>query len=240
MQERVLKPAGWYGVTCVGRLVKSFPLIVLVLIPGWITALTINRDADDTSQLFFYHIPDLTDDPLLIPVNLITTPLVNTQMDQTILVTALVCTFGVLVERRLGTMAAFGLFWGTTIAAALAAGFLLHGLYPLFPDVQVFEDAWTRVYNGGSAGGYGLMAGFAATTRWPWMWLGIFFAWEPVYWLLVSGSLYTYTPTFHIMAVISGYLAGRFYLQPRARRRAEARRERELRQGSGSSEQAAG
>jgi hypothetical protein len=196
-----------------GRWAKRFPFILLVLVPGWFTAILIDRETEDTDQLFFFHIPDLIENPLVIPVNLLVTPLVNTEIDQIILVTVLVGTFGVLVERRLGTLAAFAIFWGVTVVAAVGAGFLLHALYPMFPQVEVFDSGWNRVFNGGSAGGFGLMGAFAATARLPWVWLGIFFIWEPGFWILVSQD---YTPAFHFLAITSGYAASRFYFRPRA------------------------
>lgn len=101
----------------------------------------------------------------------------------------LIGTFGIMVERRLGALAALGLFWGTSAAGALGGGLLLHVLYPLFPEVHAFtEGGWYRVFNGASAGAFGFMGAYATMARWPLLWVGLFCVWEPGFWLLVSGD----------------------------------------------------
>lgn len=149
-------------------------------------------------------------------MNLFLAPLVNTETDQIILITVLIGTFGVLVERRLGAVAAFGIVWGTSAVGALAGGALLHVLYPIFSDVQAFEQSWNRVFNGASAGGFGLMAAYAASARRPWLWVGLFCIWEPSFWLLVPGDL---TSVFHIIAFATGF-ATRYFMHDRAKRTA--------------------
>jgi hypothetical protein len=139
---------------------------------------------------------------------LVVTPLVNTQIDQIILVTVLLAAFGMAVESRLGTWRALAIFWGTSGVAAIAGGVLLHVLYPMFPDVHTFgQGGWERVFNGGSAGGFGLLGAFAATSRRPMLWIGLFLVWEPLFWFFVS---HDYTSAFHFIAVATGYAAGRY------------------------------
>ncbi|QKT03909.1 rhomboid family intramembrane serine protease [Ectothiorhodospiraceae bacterium 2226] len=206
--------------TRVGRALRRTPVVVWVLlVPSWVTALIMDRDEFATDHLLYYHIPDLTEAPLRILPNLFVTPLVNTQVDQVILITILIGTFGVLVERRLGALAALAIFWGTSAAAALGAGVLLHLLYPLFPDVHTFgEGGWYRVFNGASAGGFGLMAAYAALSPRPWLWIGLFALWEPTFWLLVTND---YTFAFHFIAFTTGFVGVRLY-QRRQRRSAPA------------------
>lgn len=187
-------------------LLQRCPWVVLVLlVPSWLAWLTMERDLEDTEHLLFYYIPDLTEKPLAVLLNLFVTPLVNTETGQIILVTVLIGTFGVLVEKRLGALMTLGIFWGTSASGALIGGALLHLLYPLFPDVHAFEQGWNRVFNGASAGGFGLMAAYAAIASRPLLWIALFCLWEAG-WLLVSGA---YTAAFHIIAFVTGYVAVR-------------------------------
>jgi hypothetical protein len=179
--------------------------IGLLLIPSWISYLLIDdRDDFDTANPLYFHIPDLTQDPLMAVVALLVTPLVNTEGDQVLLVTGLLLAFGIPAELRLGTWSAVGIFWGASIVAGVSAGLLLHVLHPLFPDVETFDVGWRRVFNCGSAGGFALLGAFAVTSRWPWAWLGLFLAWELVFWSTISQD---YTIAFHLIAVITGVAA---------------------------------
>lgn len=191
---------------------RGFPFILLLLVPSWITYLTVERQADTGEGRFlFYSIPDLIHDPLSIPPALLLTPLVNTETDQILLVTVLIATFGVAVERRLGITRSLGLFWGTSTAAALGAGVLLHALHPFLSDVHAIDEAWNRLFNGGSAGAIGLMGAFAATARWPLLWIGIFLAWELTFWAV---QLRNFTAIFHLIAFPVGYLLVRHFFLP--------------------------
>jgi hypothetical protein len=192
--------------------------ILLLLVPSWITYLVIERDELDTGHPLFFYPPNLTQDPLAVVVNLLVTPLVNTQTDQILLVTGLLLLFGTRAEWQLGTRATLAIFWlATTVAAIVSAG-LLHVLYPMFPDVYMFaEGGWYRVFNGGSAGSYALMAAFAVTSPRRWLLIGAFVLWEPGFWLLISRD---YTPVFHISAFLTGYAASWWLHRRRERERA--------------------
>jgi hypothetical protein len=124
----------------------------------------------------------------------------------------LIATFGVAVERRLGIVMALALFWGTSTVAALGAGLILHLLYPVFSDFHAIDEAWHRLFNGGSAGGIGLMGALAAITRWPWQafWVAMFVVWEGGFWFI---QLQNFTPTFHLMAFPTGYAVAWWWMR---------------------------
>jgi hypothetical protein len=188
---------------------RPYPLgSIFLLIPSWITFIVLERHEYQWERVVYYRIPDITENPIALLPNLTVTPLFNTDIAQILLVTLLLLTFGVLVELRLGVKMLLGVFWATSIAAALGAGLLLHALYPMFPDVYMFGPAgWDRYYAGGSAGGYGLLGAFAATSRRPMLWITLFLLWEVPYWLVISGD---YTSVFHFIAVATGYMLGRW------------------------------
>jgi hypothetical protein len=188
--------------------VRALPLgIILLLIPSWISYFLIDeRDDYDTETPLFFHVPDITQDLVQVVIAFLITPVINTEGDQILLVTGLLVAFGTFVEKRLGTWRMFAIFWGASISGALLGGLLLHVLYPLFPDVEVFHTGWRRVFNGGSAGGFGLMAAFAATSKHWWFWGGIFVVWEPAFWATISQD---YTSVFHIIAFVTGFLLAR-------------------------------
>jgi hypothetical protein len=191
------------------RFVRALPLgVILLLIPSWISFQLIDeRDDFDTENPLYLHVPDITQDPLQVLISFVLTPVINTEGDQILLVTGLIVIFGTFVEKRLGPWRMLAIFWGASISGALLGGLLLHVLYPLFPDVEVFHTGWRRVFNGGSAGGFGLLAAFAATSkRWWWIWVVLFAVWEPTFWATIS---HDYTSVFHIIAFITGYLMGR-------------------------------
>jgi hypothetical protein len=185
--------------------------IVALLVPSWITFLVLpDRDTFDTENPLYFHPPNLTEEPLRTLGQLLYTPFVNTEFDQILLVTGLLLLFGVPFELRCGTWQAIAVFGIATTVAAVFGAALLHLLYPLFPDVHMFADGgWNRVFHGGSAGGWGLMAAFAATTRHPWIWLVGFVAWEGAWWVLLTGD---YTPVFHATTVVTGYVVTRWFM----------------------------
>jgi membrane associated rhomboid family serine protease len=194
------------------RFVQALPLgIILLLIPSWVSYLLIDeRDDFDTENPLYLHVPDITQDPVQLVISLIITPVINTEGDQILLVTGLLLIFGSFVEKRLGAWRMFAIFWGASICGALLGGLLLHVLYPLFPDVEVFHTGWRRIFNGGSAGGFGLLAAFAATSKRWWIWVGIFTVWEPTFWATISQD---YTSVFHIIAFLTGFLMARRFRQ---------------------------
>lgn len=181
-------------------------LVLLAL--SWVTYFIFDRDEYATGHPLYFHAPDLTQNPLAVAPNLLVTPLVNTQTDQILLVSGLLLLFGTAVERRLGTAAALALFWVASSTAAVLGGLLLHPLYSHFPDVHMFADGgWYRIFNGGSAGGFALLAAYAALSPRPWLWVGLFLVWEPVFWLFVSGD---FTSVFHFIAFVTGFLGARW------------------------------
>jgi membrane associated rhomboid family serine protease len=189
--------------------------ILLLLVPSWLTYLLVERDELDTGHPLFFYPPNLTQDPAAVLVNLLVTPIVNTQTDQILLVTGLLLLFGIRVEWQYGTRATLGIFWLATAVAAVFSAALLHVLYPLFPDVyMVAEGGWYRVFNGGSAGSYALLAAYSVTSPRRWLWIGAFVLWEPGFWLLITGD---YTPVFHISAFLTGWLAAWWLIRRRER-----------------------
>jgi hypothetical protein len=196
------------------RPVRWFPVAILaLLVPSWASYLLIDeRDDFDTENPLFFHVPDLSQDPLGVVFTLLVTPVVNTEGDQVILVTVLLLAFGTVVERRLGSLAALGIFWGASIVAAIVGGFILHLLHPTFAHLEVIDVGWRRVFNGGSAGGFALLGALAATSGRPWIWLGLFAIWEPGFWLLVSQD---FTSVFHLVAVATGFSAASWIIWAR-------------------------
>jgi hypothetical protein len=173
------------------------------------------RDLRATDHLLFFYMPDLLERPLRLIPNLVITPLVNTETDQLMLVTALILVFGTLVERRLGLVVALAVFWGTSAVAAIGGAALFHLVEPLAPAFRPIASAGERVFNGASAGGYGLLAAFASTTARPWIWVGLFGAWESAVWWL--GGALEYTPVFHVLAIGTGMLMPRVCFPARLR-----------------------
>jgi hypothetical protein len=207
-------------------LVRRVPLLVPILIvPSWISYLLIDeRDDYDTENLLYFYIPDITEDFVSLVISLAITPLINTEGDQILLVTFLLATFGIAIERRLGIVPAVSLFWVTSIVAAVSGGLILHAIHPFLSHIDPIDEGMQRIFNGGSAGGFGFMGAFAATARWPWLWIGLFLIWEPGFWATVSQD---FTSTFHIIAFTTGFVAVRFVLWDRLQAR---RRERTVRE----------
>ncbi len=191
--------AEWAG----GGAGRRFPWILLLLIPSWASYLLLERPESGADSPFFFYIPDLTQDPLAMLPGFIVGPLLNTQTDQTILVTGQLILFGVVVERRFGLGPALLVFWGTSIAAALGAGAIVTAAHAWFPDAAVVENAWGRAYGGGSAAGFGLLGVVAATSRLWWAWTAVFVLWEASIWYLI---LQNFTPAFHGSAFAAGVI----------------------------------
>ncbi len=167
---------------------------------------------------FLYRVPDLTENPLRMLGTLMTAPFLNHATDQIVYATALLIVFGLSVEARCGPLVTAALLFGTTVTAALAAGVLLHIIYPDISDAEMFSRAWGRTYGGASAGAVGLNGVFSATfrprgqRRWTWLALAVFATWElSVWWLYLQN----YTPFFHLTALLAGFLAGSLLLPAR-------------------------
>ncbi|MBX3467593.1 MAG: hypothetical protein KF878_11955 [Planctomycetes bacterium] len=188
--------------------------VLLLVLASWTSFLLIDeRDEFAVDHPLYIHFPDFSERPWRIVPNLVVTPLVNTQPDQIVLVTALLLGFGIPVERRLGSKVVLGVFWGATAMAAVLGAGALHVLYPLFPDVHAFsEGGWYRVFNGGSAGGFGLMGAMAATSRFTAVWVALYCLWEPSFWLVVTQD---FTAVLHVTAFFTGLGAAGVVLRRR-------------------------
>lgn len=164
-----------------------------------------------------YHIPDLSRDLPRALGSLVTAPFLNHDHVQLVYVTILLLLFGVVFEAREGTRRTLALFFGTTLAGAIVAGGLLHLIYPAILDLPILATAWSRTWSGGSAACFGLMGALAARARVPWPLLGLFALWEinVAVWYLRS-----YTPAFHLTALVTGFLVMRYVLMRARVRRA--------------------
>jgi hypothetical protein len=167
---------------------------------------------EDRVDVFLFHIPDLTRQPLKALASLIPAPWLNHDLRQMIYVTALLLLFGVLLERLEGTTRVAGIFFGSTLAGALVAGLLLHGLYPRWWDSAFARHAWERTWSGGSAGAFGIAGAFVARARRPWLFLSFLVLWEVN---LAIWFLHQYTPAFHLTALLTGFVVTRYMLRPR-------------------------
>ncbi len=156
-----------------------------------------------------YSIADLRDNlPRALAVLPIAT-FVNVGVLQLLYVTAILAAVSPRAALR-GERVAAGVFLGTSIVAGLVAGISLY-----FVDAQVshriLDEAWERSWNGGSAGCYGLVGFVAAAARRPWLMLGLIGAWEIG---LTGIHLRSYTPAFHVSALLAGFIAGRILARP--------------------------
>jgi hypothetical protein len=102
-------------------------------------------------------------------------------------------------------------FLGTSVFAGIVAGITLHAIDGQVSH-RILDEAWERHWNGGSAGCYGLVGFVAAGTRRPWLMLGLAGTWEVA---LTGIHLRSYTPAFHISALLAGFVVGR-WLERRA------------------------
>lgn len=199
---------------------RQVPFALLYLVVSWAVFLPLaepvagNYAVDlDRIRPFLFRIPDVGRDPVGTLVALTTAPWLNHNLVQLVYVTALMLLFGQAFEAREGTARTVALFFGTSVAGALAAALLLHALYPTVWDTAFAERAWNRTWSGGSAGCFGLMGALAARARRPWPLLAVFALWEAnvVFWYLRE-----YTPAFHLPALLAGFLATRYLIPPRS------------------------
>jgi hypothetical protein len=153
---------------------------------------------------FGYSIADLGNNlPRAFAVLPIAT-FVNVGVLQILYVTAILAVVSPRAALR-GERVAAGVFLGTSFVAGLVAGI---GLYVVDAQVshRILDEAWDRSWNGGSAGCYGLVGFVAAGARRPWLMLGLIGAWEIG---LTGVHLRSYTPAFHVTALLAGFVAGR-------------------------------
>lgn len=211
---------GWW-------LLPAAPFLLLYLAVAWALFLPLAQEQNggygiDKERLdrFLYHIPDLTENPPRVLLALVTAPFLNHNDVQLVYITVLLLLFGLIFEAREGTARTLLLFFSTTFAGALGAGFLLHLLYPNLIDNEFLARAWGRTWSGGSAAAFGLMGALAARARRPWPLLGLFMLWELG---VVIVYLKEYTPAFHLTALFTGFLITRLTLPPVPRDAAAAR-----------------
>jgi hypothetical protein len=203
------------------RLPRAAPFVLLYLAASWALFLPTARpvpgnivtDADGVRR-FFYAVPDLSGHPLRALRSLVTAPWFNHNLVQLAYVTVLLLLVGLVFEAREGTGRFVGFFFGTSFAAAVVAGVLLHLLYPALSEATFLRHAWERPWAGGSAGCFGLLGATAARARVPWPLLGLVVCWEAnvVWWYLRA----EYTPAFHLVALSVGFLVARYAVPPRS------------------------
>lgn len=185
---------------------KSRPLllpwvVVIVLGPSIYTVFFVERDMYDTEHLLYLYVPDLVERPWRLLPNLLITPLINLDGEQIFIVVLLVCTFGIILEWKQGAPVSLGAYWVSSAAAALLAGIVWHLLSPSLGHLEAFQQPAERVYNGGSAGAFGLVGGYAAISPRPWLWILLFLMWETGYALASEGFI----PVFHVFGFFGGY-----------------------------------
>lgn len=205
------------------RLPLAAPFVLLYLAASWAFFLLAaerqeagayaGKYAIDEARFapLLFRIPDLGRDPPGALLALVAAPFLNHDHVQIVYVTILLLLFGVPFEAREGPGRAAALFFGTTFAAAIVAGVLLHLIYPAPLDAPLLAVAWERTWSGGSAASFGLMGALAARARVPWPLLGLFALWEinVAVWYLRS-----YTPAFHLTALVVGFVAMRYLIAP--------------------------
>jgi hypothetical protein len=164
----------------------------------------------EVADPYGYAIGDLADNPARALAVLPVATFVNVGVLQILYVTAILGSVGPHLASR-GDRLVAAVFLGSSIVAGLTAGFALHVLDGQLSH-RILDEAWERHWNGGSAGCYGLVGLLAAGTRRPWLMLGLAVAWEVG---LTGAHLRSYTPAFHISALLTGFAAGR-WLERRA------------------------
>ena len=205
----------WRGVA---RLPGMIPFVLLYIVLSWVLFIpaaekengkySIDEDAVDN---LIFHIPDLSERFPAALFSLGTAPWLNHDSIQLVYVTILLLLFGLVFEFREGTGRFILVFFGTTFAAAVIAGFALHLIYPELLDRPFLEKAWGRTWSGGSAGCFGIMGALAARARRPGPLLAFFIVWELfILWVNLRG----YTSAFHFTALTTGFLVTRFVLPP--------------------------
>ena len=203
------------------RVWRAAPFVPAYLTVSWVLFLPAAKPAPgnvviDTERLrpFLFAIPDLTENPVRALTALATVPWLNHNLVQLAYVTVLLLLVGVPFEAREGTLRTVLLFFGTTLAGAVAAGALLHILYPEVWGGPFADRAWARTWSGGSAGAFGLIGATAARARVPWPMLALAVVWEAS---LVWLYLREYTPAFHLSALAVGFVVTCYGLPPRHR-----------------------
>lgn len=195
------------------RLPRAAPFVLLYLAVSWMLFLPAAECVDGKYVInegrvraFLFFIPDLGRNLPGALHTLVTAPFLNHDSVQLVYVTVLLLLFGLAFEANEGTRTTLAVFFGTTIAGAIGAGILLHALYPEAVDHPLLARAWDRTWSGGSAGCFGVMGAFAARARSPWLLLGLVVLWElnVAWWYLRS-----YTPAFHLTALLTGFLWAR-------------------------------
>ncbi len=203
------------------RLPRAAPFVVGYLATSWLLFVPLARPAAGNVVIDYervgpllFRIPDLRHRPSRALANLATAPWLNHNLVQLAYVSGLLLLVGPPFEAREGTARTAGLFFGTSVAGAVAAGLGLHVLYPRRWDTPFAEKAWRRTWSGVSAGVFGLTGAVAARARVPWPLLGLVVLWEAN---LVRWYLREYTPAFHLGALLAGFVATRYALPPRRR-----------------------
>jgi hypothetical protein len=160
-------------------------------------------------SFFAYEIPHLVTNVPKTVLNFGTAIWINSHPVQLAYVLVLLALFAIPFEVREGTKRTAFVFWGTSIAASIVAGALLHVLFAVGVDVWWAEDARRRLWAGGSVGAFGVMGALAARARSPWLLLVLFVVWEVnvEYWFLKS-----YTMAFHLAALVIGFAWVRWWM----------------------------
>ncbi|MDP9473548.1 MAG: rhomboid family intramembrane serine protease [Chloroflexota bacterium] len=206
------RPAGLWRTALAG----AFVLLYLVVSWALFVPLAEPRGGkywidEERVGAFVYRIPDLTADFPRALRPLVTAPFLNHDSIQLVYVTLLALLFGLVFEIREGTRTTALLFFGTSFAGAVVAGVLLHVIYPELAQAGFLERAWTRTWSGGSAGCFGLMGALAARARRPGPLLTFFVIWElNIAWW----NLRSYTPAFHLTALVVGFVLTRYVIAP--------------------------
>lgn len=207
---------GWH------RLLATIRFVPLYLGASWLLFWPTARPVPgniviDSERLrpLLYEIPDLSQDRLGFLLSMLTAPWLNHNLVQLVYVTLLLLLAGIPFEVREGTGRTVVIFFGTTLAGAVAAGILLHLLYPELVDSPFWQQAWERTWSGGSAGAFGLIGATAARARRPLPLLALVVLWEAN---LVVWYLREYTPAFHLSALAVGFIVARYALPPLQRR----------------------
>ncbi len=160
----------------------------------------------------YFRLPDLVEAPWLAVSSIVTAPWVNIHLVQLVYVSLLLVIFGWIFEIREGTVRFIMVFFATSAIGAIIAGLLHWVLYPGILDTQLLRQAQGMLWTGGSAGAFGIMGAVAARARVWWALLGFFVVWElnVGWWYLES-----FTPAFHLSALMAGFLLTRFVLSPK-------------------------
>ena len=208
------------------RLPRAIPFVLVYIVVAWVVFIPAAEPReglywidDDAVGHLLFRIPDLTEHPLRAVRSIITGPWINHDSMQLIYVTVLLLTFGAGFELREGTLRMVLIFFGTSFAAALASGFLLHIIYPDLWDTRLFDVAWNRFWTGGSAGCFGILGAVAARARRPELLLAAILLWECAVWWVV---LRNYASAFHLAALAVGFAVTRWALPPIPRQRPES------------------